>query len=373
MSSLSCSVCQHANPAGAKFCNECGFALGLEPCGHCDAINDRLALRCHQCGAEISAASGCAAAAGLPALESRPHSDSSVVRALETMEADAQGVQDTKSAHYAPSRKPVRLGEPSFESSSAGETRPTIIAESGVQAEPLHTAQLRQEDIRTRLGLANSRGEQPAQGRRRGVVTTLAVVTACGVAFFAYQQTTREGPWSATRSPGSSSNGGQISTTPANAGQTSAASSQGPGANDDEPSAPLQRPPVADREQPAPAAYGQPPATAGEPPPAPRESTAQAAAANAAESESASSVSASDGRRPSSVTNAGSQPPESAPRRMKRPPPGPANHASTERASNSVQAVAPPPSVAPSPDQGPTGECTANVAALGLCGRPGAR
>ena len=45
-----CIFCAHVNPAGAKFCNDCGSPLHLKPCRQCDAINDRGARRCYNCG-----------------------------------------------------------------------------------------------------------------------------------------------------------------------------------------------------------------------------------------------------------------------------------------------------------------------------------
>jgi len=32
MPAITCLFCDHANPAGAKYCNECGSALHLKPC-----------------------------------------------------------------------------------------------------------------------------------------------------------------------------------------------------------------------------------------------------------------------------------------------------------------------------------------------------
>lgn len=50
MSSVSCRFCFHANPPGARFCNECGSPLNLKPCRRCEAVNDAFAEHCHQCG-----------------------------------------------------------------------------------------------------------------------------------------------------------------------------------------------------------------------------------------------------------------------------------------------------------------------------------
>jgi hypothetical protein len=48
---LVCPACDHANPAGARFCNECGVPVHLRPCPQCEAINDGSALQCHRCAA----------------------------------------------------------------------------------------------------------------------------------------------------------------------------------------------------------------------------------------------------------------------------------------------------------------------------------
>jgi hypothetical protein len=55
MPSSSCRFCRHANPPGAKFCNECGAPLHLRPCSHCEAVTDASAGTCHQCGAAFDA------------------------------------------------------------------------------------------------------------------------------------------------------------------------------------------------------------------------------------------------------------------------------------------------------------------------------
>jgi len=46
-----CPFCHHKNPAGAKFCNECGSPLNLAPCKRCGAINNMMDAECQRCGA----------------------------------------------------------------------------------------------------------------------------------------------------------------------------------------------------------------------------------------------------------------------------------------------------------------------------------
>lgn len=48
-----CPFCNHANPADAKFCNDCGSPLHLQPCKQCEAINDQAANNCYKCGTEF--------------------------------------------------------------------------------------------------------------------------------------------------------------------------------------------------------------------------------------------------------------------------------------------------------------------------------
>lgn len=55
MASSLCPLCEHSNPAGAKFCNDCGSPLHLEPCSQCSAINDHAIKNCYKCGAQLAA------------------------------------------------------------------------------------------------------------------------------------------------------------------------------------------------------------------------------------------------------------------------------------------------------------------------------
>lgn len=50
-----CLFCDHHNPAGAKFCNDCGSPLHLKPCNQCDAINQQCVTNCCKCGAQFPA------------------------------------------------------------------------------------------------------------------------------------------------------------------------------------------------------------------------------------------------------------------------------------------------------------------------------
>jgi hypothetical protein len=75
MSAPTCRFCRHVNPAGAKFCNECGSPLHLRPCPSCEAITDAAAQACHQCGASFNddKTVALAIAAGSARLVASPH------------------------------------------------------------------------------------------------------------------------------------------------------------------------------------------------------------------------------------------------------------------------------------------------------------
>ena len=53
MSSPTCRFCEHRNPEGSKFCNECGSPLHLALCPRCEAVNNMSAEQCFQCGASL--------------------------------------------------------------------------------------------------------------------------------------------------------------------------------------------------------------------------------------------------------------------------------------------------------------------------------
>ena len=52
-----CLFCDHRNPPGAKFCNDCASPLHLKPCNQCNGVNDKAATHCCKCGAAYPASS----------------------------------------------------------------------------------------------------------------------------------------------------------------------------------------------------------------------------------------------------------------------------------------------------------------------------
>lgn len=55
MLAFQCLFCDHDNPVAAKYCMECGSQLNLRLCKQCEAINDRTAQSCHNCGMAFAA------------------------------------------------------------------------------------------------------------------------------------------------------------------------------------------------------------------------------------------------------------------------------------------------------------------------------
>src|ERR1700752_1468002 len=48
-----CPVCEHRNPRGSRFCNECGSPLQLRFCPACHAAEDVMSLECRSCGEKL--------------------------------------------------------------------------------------------------------------------------------------------------------------------------------------------------------------------------------------------------------------------------------------------------------------------------------
>ncbi len=68
-----CAFCDHRNPAGSKFCNDCAAPLHLKPCNQCDAVNHQTATSCYKCGAACPLSFGTSEATSvLPAADPTP-------------------------------------------------------------------------------------------------------------------------------------------------------------------------------------------------------------------------------------------------------------------------------------------------------------
>jgi Double zinc ribbon len=100
-----CPFCNHANPAGAQYCNNCGSPLHLKPCDQCEAINDRGASNCYSCGTAFPVLSTAPEAASVsPALSttaaSATLSDTGFERGL------APPLEPLAESHDIPLRRP---------------------------------------------------------------------------------------------------------------------------------------------------------------------------------------------------------------------------------------------------------------------------
>jgi len=100
-----CPFCNHANQAGAKYCNDCGSPLHLKPCNQCEAINDEVASNCYSCGTEFPVLSTAPEAASVsPALNttdpSATLSDTSCER------GHAPLLERVAESHDVPMRRP---------------------------------------------------------------------------------------------------------------------------------------------------------------------------------------------------------------------------------------------------------------------------
>jgi len=51
---LDCTMCDHPNPVGSRFCNACGVPVHLIECPHCDAVNDVASPACYKCAQPLS-------------------------------------------------------------------------------------------------------------------------------------------------------------------------------------------------------------------------------------------------------------------------------------------------------------------------------
>ncbi len=164
-----CPFCSHQNPAGAKFCNECGSPLHLLPCGDCGAVNSLTDTHCWRCGGLL-----------LP-----PY-------------LPAQG-EDSARAPDAPERQPAEFDQPpAAPEEDARELEQRLVAlEQKVQGfEPVpRTGAARPGRVEHFSGESNLpdprslfvRADDPSPGRRHGfLVTAFIVVLGSAIAVGAY-------------------------------------------------------------------------------------------------------------------------------------------------------------------------------------------
>jgi hypothetical protein len=184
MPPLSCSFCDHANPAGAKYCNDCGSPLHLMLC-KCGAVNNVTDARCYRCGTSVSGPR--APAQSIP-LEAQLREDEEQLRGferqLEEPEEHASNLESRSAGNaHAPGQDVREFEQPPLESMLAAE------GSTARQAVPLVSAPT----------------EAPRGRRHRYVaaafVLVIAVAVAAGASFY-----DRYAPWlertaSALRAP----------------------------------------------------------------------------------------------------------------------------------------------------------------------------
>lgn len=168
MTPLQCLFCDQRNPAGAKFCNECGTPLHFKPCPQCDGINGRFATGCYRCGAAFPTTTSEADVASYAPGDSGADRDDAAHedlpafdRAMPEIEAPTVA-QDTRPGGAAPPTRWSRLAPA------------TLIVVSLVAL----SAVAWQVEHRTRSNATDGRREASAAGKAAPAAAVLVPATA---------------------------------------------------------------------------------------------------------------------------------------------------------------------------------------------------
>lgn len=153
-----CSFCDHANPAGSKYCNGCGGPLHLSTCPNCDALNDGTASVCHKCEA------------ALPLSEATSRGFASSV-AYASVESHAAGDDPTVIPQSAPDRN--------FEGSHKAQTDPLNFGAVSPASTP-------QRVFEFAGSLQHSTLSDPTRPRNRILIAVLSFIGIVCVALSAY-------------------------------------------------------------------------------------------------------------------------------------------------------------------------------------------
>jgi ribosomal protein L40E len=228
MASLTCSFCNHANPAGAQFCNECGSRLGLRPCARCDAINDVDAKYCHHCGTVLNERPATSVGApGQPPRGADAAAESSVVKALGGVVPEPAGARAASPASVRElSSAAARLDAFWRDSLQAVEAaramKPDVAdapADRPVAVLPLSERGESPIDVGARYG-----GDR--RGGARAAVAFVVLAVGAVAAYYAYEQWTARNSAPAVSAPIVASPPGQ--TTAPGAQQAASTASQAP-------------------------------------------------------------------------------------------------------------------------------------------------
>ena len=225
-----CSFCDHENPAGSKYCNDCGSPLHLALC-ECGAVNDLTDTRCYRCGTYVSGPR--APAQGMP-LEAQLGEDEEQLRGFERqldepeehaskLEPQPAGdapapAQDVRESERQP-REPMRAAQAPAQDLRESERQPRepmraapapaqdVREPERQPREPMRAAQAPAQDVRESerqprepmRAAGSSKARAPAllagdpggkpRGRRHGYVAAafvlvIAVAVAAGVSFY---------------------------------------------------------------------------------------------------------------------------------------------------------------------------------------------
>ena len=182
MSPICCSFCQHPNPADANYCNGCGNALTLQPCVHCDAINDLHAVQCHVCREPLGESNS---SAHLQAPLSQESSSRTLAGALEAIRSHGVRRDGMRSAMHADDA----FASPEGRAVNAVEAGPAAAAAAPANAAPKDEG----APVQVRFpGFPKRRETRPSATMHspRAIVAPSLAIAACVVAFRADQQAT---------------------------------------------------------------------------------------------------------------------------------------------------------------------------------------
>ena len=177
MSLFHCRFCDHDNPSGARFCNECGSPLYLKPCPQCEAVNETAASQCYQCGAALPKqdAADEASVASMPEL----------VGATENA-GDVGGAQRRTEGAFT-ERFEIEFGE--FRPSLFSDTPSGAMTQGGATSGAAATGD--HHETRTSSGAAHRRDSVTRTAlTSTGALLVLALIVVGAAAYYAYQYST---------------------------------------------------------------------------------------------------------------------------------------------------------------------------------------
>jgi ribosomal protein L40E len=180
-----CLFCNHANPPGAKFCNDCGSPLHLKLCKQCEAVNGQVAKNCYKCGTE------------LPALSTAPEA-APVSPTLDTTAASATLTGMGFERGHAPlpesvaGSQDVLLPRPGNETAEARDYAVEVVTRAprslGGVMTFLFSAAQRTADVISLHKLGATAGRRPLPRLVLAVVLPVALLIAIGVsAYYGYR------------------------------------------------------------------------------------------------------------------------------------------------------------------------------------------